>query len=84
MSRSRAVMVSQVHLNCSKSLYCHIVSKKKKNRRTKITFLSQFLSSIYLFLLSIGSISFMEFGKLWVAGNLISQKVKRKGQRDRT
>ncbi|XWS17018.1 hypothetical protein CRYUN_Cryun33cG0031600 [Craigia yunnanensis] len=84
MSRSRAVMVSQAHINCSKFLYCHIVSKKKKKGGTKTYFLSQFFI-FHLFIFAESRlIWFMEFGKLWVAWNLISQKVKKKGERDRT
>ncbi|XVF88203.1 hypothetical protein PTKIN_Ptkin19aG0031100 [Pterospermum kingtungense] len=42
-SRSRAVMVSHVHLNCSKFLY-YVQEEKWGNKNN---FLSQFLSSIY-------------------------------------
>lgn len=76
-SRSRAVMVSQVHLNCSKFLY--FIQEEKWGQENN--FLSRFLSSIYLFLLIVGSIALMEFSK---ALGLWEFKKKKKRQIDRT
>ncbi|XVF34445.1 hypothetical protein REPUB_Repub18cG0059500 [Reevesia pubescens] len=79
MSRSRAVMVSQVHLNCSKFLYCHIMSKEEKqNGGTKTTFFIQvFVFHLFIFAECRVQSSFMEYNKLWFTGNLISKRFKK-------
>ncbi|XVE98526.1 hypothetical protein REPUB_Repub03eG0113500 [Reevesia pubescens] len=77
LSRSRAVMVSQVHLNCSRFLYCYIVPKKKKKNggNKNNIFIPVFVFHLFIFTECRGH------SLLW---NLTSQKVKKERQRDRT